>query len=178
MASEVPRSIEGRQRRKPAAPLVEVTLGYQFSAAHRLDNPRFSAAENARIYGRCNNPSGHGHTYRLEVTIRGPVSSDTGWVADGERLDKVVRGKVLRRFDRTNLDLLIDPADGPTSTTEVLAALLWRILDGALPAGRLWRLRLEETPNNFFELRRKDMEPSARTIPPILADRGQKRSPA
>lgn len=160
------------------APLVEVTRRYQFSAAHRLDNPRFTAEENARIYGRCNNPSGHGHTYGLAVTIRGWVSSDTGWVEDEQRLDEVVRLEVVQRFDRTNLNVRITPADGPTSTTEVLAALLWRILDGALPPGRLCRLRVEETPNNFFELEREGADGSGRRIFPGPVDCGQKASSA
>jgi 6-pyruvoyltetrahydropterin/6-carboxytetrahydropterin synthase len=171
-------SSEPRQHGVPGTPLVEVTHAYQFSAAHRLHSPRFSAVENARIYGRCNYPSGHGHTYRLEVTIRGPVSPGTGWIADGQRLDEVVRSEVIQRFDRMNLDVLITPADGPTSTTEVLAMLLWRILDGALPPGRLWRLRVEETPNNFFELDREGVNRSARMIFPTPVDRGQKVSPA
>jgi 6-pyruvoyltetrahydropterin/6-carboxytetrahydropterin synthase len=169
---------EPGRRGAPDTPVVEVTRGYQFSAAHRLHSARFSAAENVRIYGRCNNPSGHGHTYRLEVTIRGPVSRATGGIADGQRLDEVVRTEILQRFDRRNLDALITPADGPTGTTEVLAALLWRILDGALPPGRLWRLRLEETPNNFFELNREGVERPARASFPIPADRGQKVSAA
>ena len=155
MGSEVARATELCGHDRAGAPLVEVTRGYQLSAAHRLHSARFSAAENSRIYGRCNNPSGHGHTYRLQVTIRGPVSSATGWIADGEILDTVVQTEILQRFDRTNLNMLVSPANGPTATTEVLAALFWRILDGALPSWRLWRLRLEETPNNFFELDRE-----------------------
>jgi 6-pyruvoyltetrahydropterin/6-carboxytetrahydropterin synthase len=162
----------------PGTPLVEVTRAYRFSAAHRLHSPRFSAAENARLYGRCNNPSGHGHTYRLQVTIRGAISPGLGWIADGQRLDDVVGREVVRRFDRTNLDAVIASADGPTSTTEVLAAVIWRILDGALPPGRLWRLRLEETPNNFFELDRQGVDRSSRPVRPMAADRGQKVSPA
>lgn len=155
MANTDPRAreVSGASRGREA-PVVEATRAYQFSAAHRLHNPRFGAAENARIYGRCNNPSGHGHTYRLEVTIRGPVSPDTGWVEDPHRLDLLVRERVLVRFDRARLDDLIAPTDGPTSTTEVVAGLLWRLLDEALPADCLHRLRLEETPNNFFELER------------------------
>lgn len=159
------------------APVVVVTRGYRFSAAHRLHTPRFSAGENARIYGRCNSPNGHGHTYRLEVAIRGSVSPETGWVQDGPLLDAVVRQRVLERFDRSNLDLLIAPEDGPTSTTEVLAGLIWRILDGALPVGRLSRLRLEETPNNFFELDRDCVgAPGCRPIHTTPA--GEKVSPA
>ena len=135
-------------------PLVEVTRTYQFSAAHRMHNPAFSDAENARLYGRCNNPTGHGHTYRLAVTVRGPVSPDTGWVMPGEALDALVRQQVLTRFDRANLDQLLSPADGVTSTTEVLAGLLWRLLEGPLAGALLWRLRIEETSSNFFEINR------------------------
>jgi 6-pyruvoyltetrahydropterin/6-carboxytetrahydropterin synthase len=141
-------------------PIVEVTRAFRLSAAHRLNNPRFSSAENAELYGRCNNPNGHGHTYRLEVTIRGRISSDTGWIEGGPTLGAVVRAAVLDRFDRANLDREITPQDGPTSTTEVLAGLFWRLLDGCLPAGRLHRLRLEETPNNFFQLDRDDLVPA------------------
>jgi len=136
------------------APIVGVTHAFRFSAAHRMHNPRFSAAENRRLYGRCNHPTGHGHTYRLEVTVRGPISPETGSLVCGEKLRRVVQDEVLARFDYANLDLLITPADGVTSTTEVLAGLLWRILEAALPPGCLDRLRVEETPNNFFELER------------------------
>jgi 6-pyruvoyltetrahydropterin/6-carboxytetrahydropterin synthase len=135
---------------------VEVTQDFRFAAAHRMHNPRFSAEENRRLYGRCNHPSGHGHTYRLAVTIRGAISPETGRLDDGERLAAVVQARVLDRVDQADLDGLITPADGVTSTTEVLAGVLWRILEAALPPGRLVRLRLEETPNNFFELDRGD----------------------
>ncbi len=146
-------------------PVVEVTQTYQFSAAHRLHNPHFSLTENERIYGRCNNPNGHGHTYRLEVTIRGPVLPRTGRIEDGGVLDEVVRTQILQRFDRMNLDLLLSTEDGPTSTTEVLAGVLWRLLDAALPVGRLRHVRLEETPNNFFDLDRDGVDRSAPAPP-------------
>ncbi|OGB96085.1 MAG: hypothetical protein A2Z31_00065 [candidate division NC10 bacterium RBG_16_65_8] len=139
-----------------SAPIVEVTRLFRFAAAHRMHNPRFSTEENRRLYGRCNHPNGHGHTYRLAVTIRGPISETTGRVEDGDRLPEVVRARVLDRFDQANLDDLVTSADGVTSTTEVLIRLLWRLLDEGLPANRLVRLRVEETPNNFFELERDD----------------------
>jgi 6-pyruvoyltetrahydropterin/6-carboxytetrahydropterin synthase len=146
------------------APLVEMTRTYQFSAAHRMHNPAFSDAENARVYGRCNNPTGHGHTYRLAVTVRGPVSPDTGWVMPGEALDALVGQQVLTRFDRANLDQLLSPADGVTSTTEVLAGHLWRLLERTLRGAMLWRLRIEETSSNFFEIHRPLLQPAA--VPP------------
>jgi 6-pyruvoyltetrahydropterin/6-carboxytetrahydropterin synthase len=134
--------------------IVEVTQTFSFSAAHRMHNPRLSAEENRRLYGRCNHPNGHGHTYRMAVTIRGRISAVTGSLEDRDRLVQAVRERVLDRFDQVDLDGLISPTDGVTSTTEVLIGVLWRVLEEALPPGRLVRLRIEETPNNFFELDR------------------------
>ncbi len=159
-------------------PIVEVTRSFQFSAAHRLHAPGLSTAENRRIYGRCNNPSGHGHTYHLAVTIRGPVSPETGWVADGPRLERLVRRRVVQRLDRANLNDLLTPADGVTTTTEVLAGTLWRILEAALPSGRLWRLRLEETPNNFFELDRPGMARAGSACPARAVPGGPEKESA
>jgi 6-pyruvoyltetrahydropterin/6-carboxytetrahydropterin synthase len=149
-------SPDDRSAATTGAPIVEATQLFRFSAAHRMHNPRFSAEENRRLYGRCNHVNGHGHTYRMAVTIRGPISEETGRLAERDRLPDVVRTQVLDRFDQANLDDLIIPADGVTSTTEVVTGVLWRLLDEALPPGRLVRLRVEETPNNFFELDRGD----------------------
>ena len=136
--------------------IVDVTQSFRFAAAHRMHNPRLSAEENRRRYGRCNHVNGHGHTYRLAVTIRGPIADETGSLEGRQLLADVVRQRVLERFDQANLDDLITPADGVTSTTEVLTLLVWRLLDETLPSGRLVRLRVEETPNNFFEMDRGD----------------------
>ena len=121
-----------------------------------MHNPRFDDAENARLYGRCNHPTGHGHTYRLAVTLRGPVAPDTGEVEGAAVLPDTVRAVILDRVDHADLNVLVGPADGPTSTTEALLRLCWRLLEPALPPGRLWRLRVEETANNFFELDRAE----------------------
>ncbi len=139
-----------------SAPIVEVTESFRFSAAHRMHNPRLSAEANRRLYGRCNHANGHGHTYRLAVTVRGPIAGETGSLEGREHVAGVVRARVLERFDQANLDDLITPADGVTSTTEILTLVVWRLLDEALPRGRLVRLRVEETPNNFFEMDRGD----------------------
>jgi 6-pyruvoyltetrahydropterin/6-carboxytetrahydropterin synthase len=139
-----------------SVPIVEVTQSFRFSAAHRMHNARLSAEENRRLYGRCNHVNGHGHTYRLAVTMRGPIADETGSLEGRELLADVVRQQVLERFDQANLDGLITPADGVTSTTEILTLVVWRLLDEALPPGRLVRLRVEETPNNFFEMDRGD----------------------
>jgi 6-pyruvoyltetrahydropterin/6-carboxytetrahydropterin synthase len=157
-------------------PWVEVTYPFGFAASHRMHNPRFSPEENRRMYGKCNHPTGHGHTYRLEVTIRGAVDPATGRVADADGVEPAVRAAVLDRFDQECLDDLLSAADGPTSTTEVVTGLLWRLLDAALPPGRLWRLRVEETANNFFELDRATVGHVESAPPPGGARTGQERA--
>jgi 6-pyruvoyltetrahydropterin/6-carboxytetrahydropterin synthase len=137
-------------------PVVAVTHTLHFSAAHRMHNPRLSDAENRRLYGRCNHPGGHGHTYRVEVTLRGPIAPETGRLPNAPELERLLADTILPRFDQANLDALITPADGVTSTTEVLTGLVWRLLEGKLPAGLLASLRIAETPNNFFERDRSD----------------------
>jgi 6-pyruvoyltetrahydropterin/6-carboxytetrahydropterin synthase len=131
---------------------VEVSRRYRFSAAHRLRRAGLTPEENARLYGRCSHPSGHGHTYQLSVTLRGAVEPESGTLAGMAGLDGLVAERLLARLDQENLDQVITPADGPTSTTEALLRLCWRVLADALPPGQLRRLRVEETANNFFEL--------------------------
>ena len=61
---------------------VYLTRRYRFSASHRLHNGALSSEENAALYGKCNNPYGHGHNYAVEVTVVGPVDPQTGMVID------------------------------------------------------------------------------------------------
>jgi len=68
-----------------------VTRRYEFAASHRLHSTELSEAENQKIYGKCNNPYGHGHNYVIEVTARGPLDPDTGRAVDIARLDELVR---------------------------------------------------------------------------------------
>ena len=68
-----------------------VTRKYRFSASHRLHAPELGEAENRQLYGKCNNPFGHGHNYEVAVTVRGPVEARSGRVVDLDRLDGLVR---------------------------------------------------------------------------------------
>jgi 6-pyruvoyltetrahydropterin/6-carboxytetrahydropterin synthase len=123
---------------------------YMMSASHRLDTPALSAEENRVVYGKCNNAHGHGHNYVVEVLVGGEASAETGMVLDMAALDETVREQVLKRFDHSNLNL--DPlfADR-VPTTENLCREIFALLQGALPAGGLEHVRVEETENNFFE---------------------------
>ena len=129
---------------------VYLTRRYHFSASHRLHNGELSAEQNREVYGKCNNPHGHGHNYVLEVTVSGPVSTVTGMVCDLGELDTVVESEVLERFDHENLNLVPNFAD-KVPTSENLAAEIFRLLEGSFHGGHLDRVKLEETTQNSFE---------------------------
>jgi 6-pyruvoyltetrahydropterin/6-carboxytetrahydropterin synthase len=127
---------------------------YMLSASHRLHSDALSAEENRSAYGKCNNPHGHGHNYAVEVLVGGPVDAETGMVVDLAALDEVVRTRVTARFDHTNLNL--DPLfANRVPTTENLCREVFGLLKGAMPAGKVEYVRVEETENNFFEYRGK-----------------------
>jgi 6-pyruvoyltetrahydropterin/6-carboxytetrahydropterin synthase len=81
-----------------------VTRRYQFAASHRLHSGELSEEENRRLYGKCNNPHGHGHNYVVEVSVRGPLEGTTGRAVDIAVLDELVRREVVRPFDHRNLN--------------------------------------------------------------------------
>jgi 6-pyruvoyltetrahydropterin/6-carboxytetrahydropterin synthase len=123
---------------------------YTISASHRLHTEALSADENRAVYGKCNNPHGHGHNYVVEVVVAGAVDPETGMVINMKALDEVVRVRVVERFDHSNLNL--DPLFlHRVPTTENLSKVIFALLKDALSAGDLERVRVEETENNFFE---------------------------
>jgi 6-pyruvoyltetrahydropterin/6-carboxytetrahydropterin synthase len=123
---------------------------YMLSASHRLHADGLSAEENLATYGKCNNPRGHGHNYIVEVLTCGPVDHETGMVIDMAALDETVQGRVIERFDHTNLNM--DPLFvNRVPTTENLCKVVFGLLKDALPAGELEYVRIEETENNFFQ---------------------------
>jgi 6-pyruvoyltetrahydropterin/6-carboxytetrahydropterin synthase len=138
--------------------MIRVTRRYRFSAAHRLHASGISEAENRVLYGKCNNPHGHGHDYVLEVSLRGPVDQESGRAADLAALDALVREQVLEAFDHRNLNTEVPAFGERVPTTENLAieirsrlASRWnQTFPGAGP--QLERIRIEETKRNRFEL--------------------------
>jgi len=127
-----------------------VTRRYRFAAAHRLHSDRLSAEENRRQFGKCNNPNGHGHNYVLFVTVTGAIDPGTGCVTDVGKLDRLVSETVVARFDHQ--DLNHDPAFAERTTTgENLVLLIWDLLAGRIQGGRLEKIGLIETRDNFFE---------------------------
>jgi 6-pyruvoyltetrahydropterin/6-carboxytetrahydropterin synthase len=127
-----------------------LTRRYRFSASHRLHSEAFSAQENRTVYGKCNNPHGHGHNYTLAVTLSGTVDDRTGMVCNLADLDSFVEREVLSRYDLENLNMLQEFARN-VPTTENLCVEIFEILQRGFPHAHLERVRLEETMMNSFE---------------------------
>lgn len=138
--------------------MISVTRRYEFSASHRLHAAGLPEEANRRLYGKCNNPFGHGHNYVLEVSARGPVETRSGWAVDRAALDRLVRECVIREFDHKNLNEQIAEFVDVVPTTENLALLIhkrlrqaWNsVFPGKWPA--LEKVRIAETERNIFEV--------------------------
>jgi 6-pyruvoyltetrahydropterin/6-carboxytetrahydropterin synthase len=122
---------------------------YHFSASHRLHTDAYDAAKNLAIFGKCNNPYGHGHNYTVQVTLSGQVDPATGMVCNLSDLDAFAQTNLLARFDHKNLNTL-DCFANTVTTTENLSAEIYRIFQG-FTAAHLERVHVEETSNNSFD---------------------------
>src|SRR5215471_18345704 len=144
--------------------MFRVTRQYRFAASHRLHSPELSDEENRQIYGKCNNPYGHGHNYVLDVSARGPVAQETGWAVDVRVLDKLVSCQVLQAFDHRNLNEDAAAFASIPPTTENLAFEICRrlkrnwkeVFPGEWP--KLEKVRIAETARNIFEVRADEVE--------------------
>lgn len=134
---------------------MRLTRRYRFSASHRLNSNALTPDENARLYGKCNNPFGHGHDYVLDVSVEGALDA-SGQIVDRSALDALVQERVLGRVDHRNLNCDLPELRSQVATTENLAFAIERMLarDWNLPA-RLARIRISETARNTFELETK-----------------------
>ncbi len=137
---------------------VRLTRRFRFSAAHRLDTPLLSAAENRVVFGKCNNPHGHGHDYTVELSLVGEPDARTGRLVPLAALDAFAEEVVLKQFDRKNLNVEIADFAALVPTTENLAVVLaqrvaqaWPLWFGGGPA-RFEKLRIWETKKNIFEM--------------------------
>ena len=135
-------------------PIVTVTRRLTFNAAHRVHNPELSDLENARLFGKCNNPNGHGHNYVLEITIEGDPDPVTGMVFDLRELKEIINEEVVDPMDHRFLNHEVPPFDRVVPTTENIARVLWDIFEeklGGNPKCGLYRIRLYETPDLYVD---------------------------
>jgi 6-pyruvoyltetrahydropterin/6-carboxytetrahydropterin synthase len=129
---------------------LHLTRRYSFSASHRLHSTQLSDEENKRLYGKCNNPYGHGHNYVVEVAVSGPVDPATGMIADLSALDAFVERAALEPFDHKYLNEEVSEFREWVPTTENLCIEIFNRLRN-FPGAKLERVRLEETSLNSFE---------------------------
>jgi 6-pyruvoyltetrahydropterin/6-carboxytetrahydropterin synthase len=138
------------EERQSTVPKAYLTRRYRLSASHRLHTEAYGAEQNRAVYGKCNNPHGHGHNYGVEVTVGGPVDAETGMVCDLGEMDAFARTQLIERFDGMNLNTL-DEFRELVPTTENFTRVVHRIFQGFRGA-RVVRVRIEETGNNSFEI--------------------------
>ena len=138
--------------------MTRVTRAYRFSASHRLHSDELSEERNRELYGKCNNPYGHGHDYVLRVTVSGTVEESSGRVVSPGALDTFVHQRVLEVFDHRDMNTDVPGFQG-VPTTENLAADIerrlredWDRIFAPIALDRIW---LQETPRNTFELRNR-----------------------
>lgn len=136
-------------------PVCRITRVEDFCASHRLHSPHLSDEENRALYGKCNNPNGHGHNYRLHVTVQGPVDPATGMLIELNQLAGLIRTCITDQVDHFNLNVDVPFLTGVIPTAENLCLAFWHQLEGRLPVGELWELRLEETGRNIVALCRE-----------------------
>ena len=135
-----------------------LTRCYYFSASHRLHSQTLSNEENARLYGKCNNPHGHGHDYRLEVTAAGKADAVSGLILPVPEMDLLVEEKIVRLFAHRNINLDVPQFAQLVPTTENLAIVIGQLLEEYWPASftrvgaRPVRVHIQETGRNGFEV--------------------------
>ena len=130
---------------------VSVYRREHFNAAHRLHNADWDEAKNEQVFGKCNNPSYHGHNYEVEVKVTGKPASDTGFVIDMKLLSEIINENVLEKFDHKNLNLDVKEFTELNPTAENIVIVIYNILRPRINSDLDLQVRLYETPRNFAE---------------------------
>lgn len=131
--------------------MIYLTRKAEFAASHCYNNPKFTPEENKRIFGKCNNPHGHGHNYTLEVTVKGEVNPETGFVVDLKDLKDTMSREVVEAMDHRFLNKEVPEFAHLIPTTENLAIVIWQRLAPKFKAVQLHRVRVYETPDLFAD---------------------------
>lgn len=137
---------------------IYVTRKLDFNAAHRLFNPELNETANSKIYGKCSNPYGHGHNYELAITLYGTIDPVTGFLFDLKELKAILEEEITARFDHRHLNHDVTELQGCVPTTEMLAVLIWDIMEKRLEqlSNReisLYEVKLHETRKNTVRYR-------------------------
>lgn len=131
--------------------MVTVSRHAHFNAAHRLYNPFWDDTKNEQVFGKCSNPSYHGHNYELIVSVTGKVDPVTGYVIDLKILADLIQEKIEDRFDHKNLNEQTEEFKSLNPTAENISIVIYNILRPELDHSLSLKVTLYETPRNFVE---------------------------
>ena len=120
-----------------------LTKKYHFCASHKYGNDHWSDEKNIEVFGKDFNT--HGHNYILEVSVTGPIDPDSGWLVDLQKLNKVVKSKVVDLLDHSQIEIDIDWFQGVQPSSENILIWIWEQIAPYIDSGKLHRLRLVET---------------------------------
>lgn len=122
-----------------------------FNAAHRLYCADWNDEQNFKVFGKCSNPSYHGHNYELEVKVVGIPDVKTGFVMDLKLLSDIIQEEVIERFDHKNLNLDTEYFKSLNPTAENICIVIYDLLRAKIDTSLEVQIRLYETPRNFVE---------------------------
>ena len=131
--------------------MISVTRKSHFNAAHRLNNPKWSAEKNREFFGLCNNENYHGHNYDLDVTVSGELDEESGYLIDMKELSTLIEIEIESRFDHKNLNLDTKEFKNLNPTAENIAIIIWNILRKKIDEKFSLKICLYETSRNFVE---------------------------
>lgn len=142
--------------------MLTISKTFEFCSSHTLAREDWNQEQNFKIYGKCSNPSGHGHNYKLEVTVSGAVDNETGMIFDASILDQIVQDYIIKDLDHKNLNKDVDWLQnkfGTPPTSEVIIESIWNRLEPEITKSRslakLEKLVLHETSRIFATKVRK-----------------------
>jgi 6-pyruvoyltetrahydropterin/6-carboxytetrahydropterin synthase len=128
---------------------MEITRRACFCAAHRLHNSNLSDEENRRVYGNCNHEYGHGHNYVMEVSVEGDPDPVTGMIMNLAELDEIIKTEIIQHVDHHHFNFDVPFMKDVIPTIENMVIEFWKILAPKIANGKLKRIKLGETENNF-----------------------------
>lgn len=131
--------------------IVKASRKAHFNAAHRLHNQNWTAEENERVFGKCNNPNGHGHNYEVIAHVIGEIDQESGYVMDMKVLKQFMREEIEDRYDHKNLNLDVPEFMNLNPTAENMVVVIWNRLRKRIDNKHQLVVTLFETERNYVE---------------------------
>ena len=120
-----------------------LTKKFHFCSSHKYGNSYWTEEKNLEVFKK--DFRSHGHNYILEVSVTGPINPDTGWLVDLNKLNKIVKSRIVDVLDHSHIELDVDWFKDKQPSSENILIWAWERLEPLLNEGKLYRLRLVET---------------------------------